>query len=69
MFLFYLAPISMHIHPLQVENCDNISKLVVGEDDNGKFRFERVNHFPANRDFNRFYSFFISRLNQLLGMK
>ena len=34
---------SSHIHPLQVENCDSNSRLVVDEDDNGKFRLERVN--------------------------
>ena len=32
-----------HLYPLQVENCDSNSRLVVDEDDNGKFRFERVN--------------------------
>ena len=31
------------IHPLQVENCDSNSRLVVDKDDNGKFRLERVN--------------------------
>ena len=30
------------LHPLQVENCDSNSRLVVDEDDNGKFRLERV---------------------------
>ena len=34
---------SNHLHPLQVENCDSNSRLVVYEDDNGKFRIERVN--------------------------
>ena len=33
---------SSHLHPLQVENCDSNSRLVVDEDDNGKFRLERV---------------------------
>ena len=33
---------SNHLHPLQVENCDNNSRLVVDEDDNGKFRLQRV---------------------------
>ena len=33
---------SPHLHPLQVENCDSNSWLVVGEDDNGKVRLERV---------------------------
>ena len=37
-------PISNHLHPLQVENCDSNSRLVVDEDDYGKFRFERVNN-------------------------
>ena len=32
-----------HLHPLQVENCDSNSRLVVDEDDYGKFRIERVN--------------------------
>ena len=31
-----------HLHPLQVENCDSNSRLVVDEDDNGKFKLERV---------------------------
>ena len=34
---------SNHLHPLQVENCDNNSRLVVDEDDNGIFRIERMN--------------------------
>ena len=40
-FLNY-SPTSNHLRPLQVENCDNNSRLVVGEDDNGKFRLEKV---------------------------
>ena len=36
-----------HLHPLQVENCDSNSRLVVDEDDNGKFRLERVNGITA----------------------
>ena len=39
---FHLPPTSSHLHPLQVENCDSNSRLVVGEDDDGKFRLERV---------------------------
>ena len=39
-FIFSLT--SNHLHPLQVENCDSNSRLVVDEDDNGKFRLERV---------------------------
>ena len=40
--LFNFSPTSSHLHPLQVENCDSNSRLVVDEDDNGKFRLERV---------------------------
>ena len=39
---FILSPTLNHIHPLQVENCDSNSRLVVDEDDNGKFRLERA---------------------------
>ena len=39
---FNFSPTSNHLHPLQVENCDRNSRLVVNEDDNGKFRPERV---------------------------
>ena len=40
---FNFSTISNHLHPLQVENCDSNSRLVVDEDDNGKSRLERVN--------------------------
>ena len=40
-FLIF-SPTSNHLHPLQVENWDSNSRLVVDEDDNGKFRLERV---------------------------
>ena len=39
---FHSSPTLSHLHPLQVENCDSNSRLVVDEDDNGKFRLERV---------------------------
>ena len=39
---FHLSPTSSHLHPLQVENCDSNSRLVVDEDDNSKLRLERV---------------------------
>ena len=42
MSYFYVPPTSSHLHPLQVENCGSNSRLVVDEDDNGKFRLERV---------------------------
>ena len=45
--LFDFSPTSNYLYPLQVENCDKNSRLVVDEDDNGKFRLERVNvHLP-----------------------
>ena len=37
--VFHLSPTTSHLHPLQVENCNSNSRLVVDEDDNGKFRF------------------------------
>ena len=39
---FNFSPTSGHLHPLQVENCDSNSWLVVDEDDNGKFGLKRV---------------------------
>ena len=33
---FNFSPTSNHLHPLQVENCDSNSRLVVDEDDNVK---------------------------------
>ena len=38
----YFSATSNHLHPLQVENCDSNSRLVVDEDDNVKDRLERV---------------------------
>ena len=39
---FTFLPTSNHLNPLQVENCDSNSRLVVAEDDYGKLRLERV---------------------------
>ena len=39
---FNFSPVSCHLRPLQVENCDSNSRLVVDEEDDGKFRLERV---------------------------
>ena len=39
---FSLPPTSSHLHPLQVENCDSNSRLVVDEGDNVKFGPERA---------------------------
>ena len=36
-------PVYSPLHPIQVENCDSNSRLVLDEDDNGKLRLERVN--------------------------
>ena len=41
---FKLSNTPSHLHPLHVENCASNSRLVVGKDDNGKFRLERVKH-------------------------
>ena len=38
------SPTSNHLHPLKVDNCDSNLRLVVDEDDSGKFRLERVNN-------------------------
>ena len=38
----YFSLTTNHLYPLQVGNCDSNSRLVVDEDDNGKFRLERV---------------------------
>ena len=39
---FTFSPTSNHLHPLQVENCDGNLRLVVDENDSGKFRLEKV---------------------------
>ena len=41
---FNFLTTSNHLHPLQVENCDSNLRLVMDEDDNGKFRLERVDN-------------------------
>ena len=42
------SPTLSHLRPLQVENCDSNSRLVVDEDDIGKFRPERVKPLKLN---------------------
>ena len=52
--LFNFSPTLSHLHPLQVENCDSNSRLVVDDVDNGEVRLERVNHvnpFTAENDY------------------
>ena len=39
---FIFSPTSNHLRPLQVEDCDSDSRLVVDEDDNDKFRLKSV---------------------------
>ena len=48
--IFFTFPptTSNHLHPLQVENCDSNSRLVVDENYYGKFRLERVKAVIAN---------------------
>ena len=46
---FTFSPTSSHLYPLQVENCDSNSRLVVDENDNGKFRPERVKENSSQR--------------------
>ena len=43
-YFFHLPPNLSHLYPLQVENCDSNSRLVVDEDDNDTciFRLEKV---------------------------
>ena len=43
-YFVHLPLASSHFHPLQVENCDSNSRLVVDKNDNGKFRLERVKY-------------------------
>ena len=43
---FNLSPTSNHLHPLQVENCDSNSRLVVDEDDNVKSGLQGLNMVP-----------------------
>ena len=40
---FNFSPSSNHLHPLQVENCDSNSRLVVDEDDNVKSDLKGLN--------------------------
>ena len=41
MVIFFNFPLTPnHLQPLQVENCGSSSRLVVDEDDSGKFRLE-----------------------------
>ena len=70
-----MSPNSNQLHSLQVENCDSNSRLVVNEDDNGKFRIERAKVLIATiAIFIPFYkplkslSFGTKRVHKLLQM-
>ena len=58
-------PISNHFYALQVENRDSNSRLVVDEDDSGKFRLERVKtldiYLYKTRDQSKEYMLFTVR--------
>ena len=70
MAIFYnCLTTSYHFHRLQVENCGNDSRLVVNEDDNGKFRPKRVealNFFRKTLEAKGFFQFEII-INVLLS--
>ena len=51
-FSLILSPTSNHLHPLQVENCDRNSRLVVDEDDNVKSGLIRLKHWRDCRGYN-----------------
>ena len=57
---FTFSPTSNHLHPLQDENCDSNSRLVVDEDNNVKSGLKGlgVNPSPADHDNSRFISFY-----------
>ena len=61
---FNFSPTSNHLHALQVENCDSNSRLVVDEEDNGKFRLERVKLQYCQEKSNTVSAYFTS--NQIL---
>ena len=41
---FHLSPTSGYFHPLQVENCESNSRLVVDENDHGKYIYSIFFH-------------------------
>ena len=51
MVIFFNLPLtSSHLHPLQAENCDSNSRLVVDEDDNVKSSLKGLNLAVVNKD-------------------
>ena len=60
---FHLPPTSRHLYPLPVGGGDINAQLVVDEDDNGKFKFVRVNSLIVFSSFtNMNNSFFIKSI-------
>ena len=57
--ILFFSPRSSHLHPLQVENCDSNSRLVVDDDDNNKFKLESVNSNILLMLRIRFFTFFL----------
>ena len=55
MKLFNFSPISSHLYPLQVDNCDSNSLLVVDEDHNGKSKLERFKWLTESYSLNNFH--------------
>ena len=60
---FNFLPTSNHLHPLQVENCDSNSRLVVDEDNNGKFKLEMVKREHNLRSGISFYIYIVEANN------
>ena len=61
---------SLIFHPHQIIFIYYNSRLVVDEDDNGKFRLERVNPLGANHEQNRVkFVFLADEISLLLGVK
>ena len=61
---FNFSPTSNHLHPLQIENCDSNSRLVVDEDDNGKFRPERGKCYNYPH-----FHWFEAAMNEWMGLE
>ena len=69
---FNFQTTSSHLHSLQVEYCGSNSRLVVDEDDNGKFRPERVKalkYFQVNYGDQRVFSCTLIRTQKIFQGK
>ena len=60
------SPTSNHLHPLQAENCDSNSRLVVDEDDNGKLRLARVNYHSYRLFITYLLYYFVINIDHLI---